>query len=175
MVPEKVGVNRCSRFCALKFLLCVNVQRTLAQNRHNYEPDLFMEELMMERAVYVYAIECAGFVKIGIAADTRTRLAALKLNCPLDMALLGRRKFASRQSAIDAERATHAALAGQRHKGEWFAMAPLNPLDVLVRLYPDANDEPEIVTPPFSMAEAVECMQRAEFWAHSGFAKQIEA
>lgn len=113
------------------------------------------------RPAFVYVIECAGYAKVGVADDTRTRLAALNLTCPLEMTLLGRRRFGNRQDAFKAEKTAHIELSAQRHKGEWFAMGPRNPWTVLLELFPDANDEPEAPVPQFCMDEAVACIQRA--------------
>jgi hypothetical protein len=139
-VPEKVGVNRCSRFCALKFLLCVNVQRTLAQNRHSYGPDSFTERTMKDKPTYLYAIRCREFVKVGIAECTYDRLSGLRVACPYPIELIGRRQYPTKTAARVAERQCHQELAGQAHMGEWFKTAPLDPLAVIIARY--AADHP---------------------------------
>jgi hypothetical protein len=134
-VPEKVGVNRCSRFCALKFLLCVNVQRTLAQIRHTDEPDSFMERAMKDKPTYLYAIRCGEFVKVGIAECTHDRLSGLRVACPYPIELIGRRQYPTKTAARVAERLCHQELAGQAHMGEWFTAGSLDPLAVIIARY----------------------------------------
>ena len=91
----------------------------------------------MSRPVYVYAFECAGFIKIGYAERTDSRLQALNLNCPLPVHLLARRQFPDAQEARAAEGRIHARLSEQRHKGEWFHSVPLSPVVALRSEYDD--------------------------------------
>jgi len=112
------------------------------------------------RPVHVYAIQCGDYIKIGVAEDTRTRLAALNLTTPHEMRLVAESRFADRADAMIVEGLMHKLLAPQRLKGEWFALAPVNPAEALRKLYPGI----EIETPahvPFAMADATRCLAAA--------------
>jgi hypothetical protein len=88
-----------------------------------------------EFATYVYAIKCGDYVKVGLAENTDTRLAALRLTCPYPMELLCRRQFPDKDTAWKREKALHRQLAGQRLWGEWFALAPLDPVQAICDVY----------------------------------------
>jgi hypothetical protein len=135
--PEKVWVNRCSHFCALRFLLCVNVQRTLAQNRHSYEPDSFTEDRMfrpddlasmkplMERptpagqVIYFISAGAPDFpVKIGRSntLSLPRRLSQMQTALPykLEVLYVG-------EAPAETEATLHDVLSRHRLRGEWFA------------------------------------------------------
>lgn len=71
---------------------------------------------------YLYLFECAGYFKVGIAADVEGRRAHLMKGNPLDIASVRTVLFPSRLQALMAERAIHQALSDTHHRGEWFAV-----------------------------------------------------
>lgn len=70
----------------------------------------------------VYVLDCAGRVKIGIAADVATRVEHLQLACPLKITVAHERRFPTRTQARLAERAIHVAHGASRLWGEWFEL-----------------------------------------------------
>jgi len=71
------------------------------------------------RTVYIYAIKCGEFVKVGIAADIEKRLVNLEANNPYPLKLIGWGACPARLASA-AEHAAHTRLARYHHKGEWF-------------------------------------------------------
>lgn len=81
---------------------------------------------------HLYVMECAGRVKIGIAVNVEARMELLQLACPLKIALLHKRLFASRTTARLAERSLHLRFAEQRLWGEWFEVTPTAAVDAVI-------------------------------------------
>jgi hypothetical protein len=75
-----------------------------------------------EEPTSVYVLECAGRVKIGIAADVAVRVEHLQLACPLEITVAHERRFPTRTQARLAERSVHVAHAASRLWGEWFEL-----------------------------------------------------
>jgi hypothetical protein len=77
---------------------------------------------------YTYVIECQGYVKIGLAANPRLRLASLQTCNPFPLRLLA---VFPAWSDMDADEARlHKEFARYRTRGEWHKM----PDDVLFEL-----------------------------------------
>lgn len=70
----------------------------------------------------LYVLECAGKVKIGIAADVADRVAHLQMACPVKITVAHERLFPTRTLARLAERSLHLQHADARLWGEWFEM-----------------------------------------------------
>lgn len=70
----------------------------------------------------LYVLECAGKVKIGIAADVSERVAHLQMACPVKITVAHERRFPTRTQARLAERSLHLKHAEARLWGEWFEM-----------------------------------------------------
>lgn len=91
----------------------------------------------------VYVIECAGFVKIGVAKNPLERLAAINTGTPVVATLFGRREFAGRLIAYNVESQLHRTFRHARANGEWFAVPPETAMAALnacrVRKVRDAN------------------------------------
>lgn len=80
----------------------------------------------------LYVLECAGKVKIGIAADVAARVAHLQMACPVKIAVAHERMFPTRTQARLAERALHLKHAEVRLWGEWFEMEVLDAIAAVV-------------------------------------------
>ena len=72
--------------------------------------------------VYLYAIRCHDFVKLGMAADPEQRCALLQVSNPYEMRVIWARPFATRSEAHVAERNVHARFEPFRERGEWFRL-----------------------------------------------------
>lgn len=113
---------------------------------------------MIDKPTYLYAMRCGEFVKVGIAECTFDRLGGLRVSCPYPIELIGRRQYPTKTAARAAERLCHQELADQSHTGEWFRMAPIDPLTVILTRYaadfPDAPIEgaidPRLPDRPFA-------------------------
>lgn len=77
---------------------------------------------------FVYAIECDGLVKIGVAKNPHSRLAALQTGNPHPMTLLAFRDFEWRAQAYLVESGIHDELRNQHVAGEWFRSKPVDPV-----------------------------------------------
>jgi hypothetical protein len=73
-----------------------------------------------EEPTHLYALECAGRVKIGIASNVENRVANLQMACPVKIEVAHTRLFPSRVRARMAERFLHSQFAEMRSWGEWF-------------------------------------------------------
>jgi len=72
----------------------------------------------------VYVIECAGFVKIGVAKRPLERLAAINTGTPVIATLYGSREFSGRLIAHNVESRLHRHFQRARANGEWFSVPP---------------------------------------------------
>ncbi len=66
---------------------------------------------------YIYVMECAGFVKIGLTQNPNSRLAICQTFSPFPVRLIGFLEGTRQQEA-----ALHAKLSAHRVRGEWFRM-----------------------------------------------------
>lgn len=73
---------------------------------------------------FLYVIASDGLIKIGIAADSKVRMAHLQLASPTELRLHHERPFATRVAARNAERSIHLRFASARKWGEWFELHP---------------------------------------------------
>lgn len=64
---------------------------------------------------FIYALECEGFVKIGVTTNPRNRLAVAQTMSPFNVSLIG-----SYEGDDKDERSLHSEFAEYHHKGEWF-------------------------------------------------------
>lgn len=110
---------------------------------------------------FVYAIRCGEWIKIGVAANITERMGGMRVNCPYPLVLVGSRKFPLASVALRVEAAIHRELAGQRHFGEWFREAPLDPVAALVSAYERENLEP--VTSPIDPRKPFSVFPEIEF------------
>jgi len=78
---------------------------------------------------YIYAIECADYIKIGQTKTPRKRFQAIRGANPLDLKLLGYVAL-----PFDYEQKIHDYLADYRHKLEWFTRHPkvMSVVDMIV-------------------------------------------
>ena len=70
----------------------------------------------------LYVLECAGRVKIGIAANVAKRVEHLQMACPVRINVAHERRFPTRTLARLAERSLHLKHSEVRLWGEWFEM-----------------------------------------------------
>ena len=75
------------------------------------------------KLTYIYAIECEGFVKIGIAKDVHKRLSVAQVSSPFELKLLT--KWLT-NNAIEDEQALHDRLEQYHVRGEWFTLNALS-------------------------------------------------
>lgn len=71
---------------------------------------------------YVYAVECAGRMKIGYTANIEKRLASFQHSYPRPVYLLFSVKCPNQKLARWLESELHAGLAPERLQGEWFVL-----------------------------------------------------
>jgi hypothetical protein len=81
---------------------------------------------------YIYVVECAGKVKIGIAANVEARIGMMQLHCPVRINIVHRRLFETRTNARHAEKALHEKFSAHRIWGEWFEMEPTAAVDAVI-------------------------------------------
>jgi hypothetical protein len=72
---------------------------------------------------FVYVMECAGLVKIGVAKNVSRRKDMLQVGNPLEISVFYSRAFEARR-AREVERAAHRVFTPQRIRGEWFEVSP---------------------------------------------------
>jgi len=77
--------------------------------------------------VYIYAIQCELFVKVGIAASVTSRLSQLRMSNPYQLKLIGKQAV-PHEVAATAEVAAHLLLAKHHHRHEWFLCPPADAL-----------------------------------------------
>jgi hypothetical protein len=94
-----------------------------------------------DEPTYIYVVECAGKVKIGIAANVEARIGMMQLHCPVRINIVHRRLFATRNNARHVEKQMHVKFAAHRLWGEWFEMEPTLAIDAVV-----AAEEIEVPT-----------------------------
>jgi hypothetical protein len=80
---------------------------------------------------FVYAIECDGNIKVGVARDPVKRLATLQTGSASKLRLIHQRDFEWREQAHRAEAGVHDELRGQHVNGEWFRRRPIDPIEVI--------------------------------------------
>lgn len=73
---------------------------------------------------FLYVIASERLIKIGIAADSKVRMAHLQLASPTELRLHHERPFPTRVAARNAERSIHLRFASARKWGEWFDLHP---------------------------------------------------
>ena len=78
----------------------------------------------MARPTSVYIIECAGYVKIGVAYDPESRLEEINVGAPVRATLYRSREFSERLVACNIESRLHRFFAQHRSNGEWFQITP---------------------------------------------------
>ena len=69
----------------------------------------------------VYFVECAGFIKIGLAWVVQQRLVALQVSCPLAIVPLGYIHVETSTDALELDAELHKRFSKDRCRGEWFA------------------------------------------------------
>jgi len=77
---------------------------------------------------FVYAIECASKIKIGVSQNPDARLRELQVGSPKRLTLVDARDFTWREQALAVEKGIHLELAKQHESGEWFRKHPVDPL-----------------------------------------------
>lgn len=70
-------------------------------------------------SVKLYVMECAGYLKVGLAANAQKRLAGIQAHCPLPVRLVSGRSVRL-DMAGEAEHRAHSTLWAHHHHGEWF-------------------------------------------------------
>ena len=73
--------------------------------------------------VWLYAVRCADYVKIGLAADVQRRIKDFECASPFDVSLVARSRVRADKAGM-AERMAHERLADAHHRGEWFRTDP---------------------------------------------------
>jgi hypothetical protein len=94
-----------------------------------------MDEKRVNRqsgCVYFLKAEGLGLIKIGIAADVASRLAALQTGSPDNLVLLGVIRSADPRAL---ERHLHEEFGASRVRGEWFEPTP----ELIARIEQDAE------------------------------------
>jgi hypothetical protein len=91
---------------------------------------------MLMSSTSVYIIECAGYVKIGLAADPGSRLKEINIGAPIRAVLHRTREFESRTVAREIESRMHRLFARKRSNGEWFDITPGEAWEALKRQRP---------------------------------------
>ena len=91
---------------------------------------------MPDEPISVYVIECAGYAKIGIAADPIARVLELNTGSPIRAELYRHRTFASRVIAREIEGRLHRIFRSRRTNGEWFDITPAEAWEALKRQKP---------------------------------------
>jgi hypothetical protein len=87
-------------------------------------------------SVSVYIMECAGYVKVGLAADPVSRLKDINIGAPIKASLYRFRTFDSRLVAHEIESRMHRQFAQKRSNGEWFDITPREAWEALKRQRP---------------------------------------
>ncbi len=80
------------------------------------------------KTMYVYLIKCmdkSGFIKVGMANNVESRMAALQIGCPYKLELIISIKCKSRRHAYNIENRIHKASKKYRVRGEWFSKVPM--------------------------------------------------
>lgn len=85
-------------------------------------PTPYTWETLRECSVYV--MSCREFSKIGVARDTRKRMATLQVANPYELKLVHAEPLRSLTYAGLAERAAHRVLANRHLRSEWFSVSP---------------------------------------------------
>ena len=80
----------------------------------SYKPDEAIPQ------TYVYAMECAGHLKIGLSFNPKERLLTVQSQCPLPVRLVLKRLVRADKAHI-AEFCAHDLLWTHHHHGEWFS------------------------------------------------------
>lgn len=82
---------------------------------------------------FVRTKDNANLIKIGVAADVKSRMETLQTGNPSKLELLGIVPMDSRKHALDAERKIHSFFRYYRVRGEWFRpAAPLREFVVAI-------------------------------------------
>jgi hypothetical protein len=71
------------------------------------------------REVFIYAIRCGEFVKVGISADVNARMQAMLCDNPFRLKLVAKARCVA-YLAGHAEHEAHKRLARYHHRREWF-------------------------------------------------------
>jgi len=120
----------------------------------------------------LYVIECAGFCKIGYAANFETRFSALDCANPLPLRKVALRSV-SEASIAYVEAWVHHRFADRRTKGEWFAVPPNEILSVL----PEALRRGKVYANHcrrwFEESEREKRTPEAQEWARKNYAETI--
>ena len=82
----------------------------------------------------VYIIECAGYCKIGVAADPHGRAKDINTGSPIKATVYRVRAYESRDLAFQVERRLHRYFAKFRTNGEWFDVPKEKVWHALTRL-----------------------------------------
>ena len=80
-----------------------------------------VDDISLTGSLWVYAIQCHEFVKIGVANDVKKRLASLQSGCPYELTLLAQ-WHTSDAGRVEDE--LHELLDKYRIRGEWFELPP---------------------------------------------------
>jgi hypothetical protein len=80
---------------------------------------IYQRMTKFEPKEFIYAIRCGAFVKIGRTTNPANRVAAIRLNNPMDLHLVAYVAAPGRYAAMF-ERTAHSKLKNHHHCGEWF-------------------------------------------------------
>lgn len=97
-----------------------------------------VEEPKPQAQSFIYFIECAGFVKIGISTRPQKRFVGIRVSNPLDCILIGIMK-----GGIEEERRIHEFVKSHHHRGEWYRLTDDLRYLITYLLGPDDASEPK--------------------------------
>lgn len=92
--------------------------------------------------VYIYAVSCDPYIKVGIASNLQRRLADIRALNPYKAEIVAAVAVQPRAAGL-AEYKAHTALASRHHRGEWFKCWPHHAKDAISEAVPEAEDEVE--------------------------------
>jgi hypothetical protein len=97
--------------------------------------------------IYLYVVYCHGHAKIGISANPKTRIGAMRSGCPLPMHLSVSYPLA-RMDALEAEKKALIALEHYHKIGEWYECTENEALVVVSSIVSAYSQAPVPPTPP---------------------------
>jgi len=86
---------------------------------------------------YVYFIECAGFVKVGVSSRPQKRFVGIQVSNPFDCTLIG-----TIETHADGERMIHDFIEKHHHRGEWYRLTDDLRALIAYLLAPDTAPKP---------------------------------
>jgi len=99
--------------------ISIRVAHVFAHYGMTMVPRHEVDDISLTGSLWVYAIQCHEFVKIGVANDVRKRLASLQTGCPYDLTLIAE-WHSSDAGRVEDE--LHEILDKWRVRGEWFKL-----------------------------------------------------